>query len=64
MENRTNYLGSGAVPRAYPNRETGRKPTDIGGWCYIPFTDNVEEASKRLVKELFEASLPIATRDL
>jgi predicted nucleotide-binding protein len=39
-------------------------PSDIGGWVYIPFTDNVEEAGKRLVKELFEAGLPIATRDL
>ena len=39
-------------------------PSDLGGWRYIPFTGDMDEAGNRLVKELFEAGLPVATRDL
>ena len=30
-------------------------PSDVQGYIYIPFTDNVEEAGQRLAKEMDDA---------
>lgn len=45
-------FGRSKVAILLKNSENMEKPSDIHGLIYIPFTDNVEETTVSLVKEM------------
>lgn len=57
-------LGRSKVAILFSQAEEMELPSDIGGYIYIPFKENVEEVKNSLVKELDENGYPIAIKNL